>query len=143
MGYTHFFYKQRFCFNSTSVLVNFLMNLTSNIVYALLNTNKHNILRHFLCLVYLFQCLDLGLFMSYLCDLFFIIVFFFILINHIFSLKQTHLIFCTFFRTCPTFFGWSHGWSKRIILTKQKLSLRLLLNPLSANFTKWSNRSKR
>ena len=74
------------------MLVNVFMNLTSNIVYALLNTNKHIILRHFLCLVYLFQCLDLGLFMSYLCDLFFIIVFFFILINHIFSLKQTHFL---------------------------------------------------
>ena len=45
------------------------------------------ILRHFLCLlVYVSPCLDVGLFMSYLCDLLFF--FTFIIINHIISLKQ-------------------------------------------------------
>ena len=37
-----------------------------------------------------------GLFMSYLCDLFFIFIFIFIITNHIISLKQTHLFFAHF-----------------------------------------------
>ena len=39
------------------------------------------ILRHFLYLLYLRLCLELGLFMSDLCDLFFILIFIFIMIN--------------------------------------------------------------
>ena len=39
------------------------------------------ILRHFLYLPYLCPFLDPGLFMSYLCDLFFIFIFIFIMIN--------------------------------------------------------------
>ena len=45
------------------------------------------ILKHFLHLLYLCPCLDLGLFMSYLCDLFFIFIFIFIKINHIIPRK--------------------------------------------------------
>ena len=41
-------------------------------------------------LVCLCLCLDLGLFMSYLCDLFFIFSLIFIVINHITSFKQTY-----------------------------------------------------
>ena len=52
------------------------------------------ILGHILYLVYL--TLDLGLFMSYLCDLFFISNLIFIPINHILSLKETQLIFVHF-----------------------------------------------
>ena len=52
------------------------------------------ILWHFLCLVYLCPCLALRPFMSYLCHLFFISIF--ILINHIISLKQSHVIFLHF-----------------------------------------------
>ena len=51
------------------------------------------ILRHILYLVYFCPCLGLGLFMSYLCDLCDIFIFslIFIVIDHITSLKQTHL----------------------------------------------------
>ena len=52
------------------------------------------ILGHILYLVYL--TLDLGLFMSYLCDLFFISSLIFIPVNHILSLKETQLIFVHF-----------------------------------------------
>ena len=51
------------------------------------------ILRQILYSAYLCPCLDLGLFMLYLCDLFFILSLIFIVINHITSLKQTHLFF--------------------------------------------------
>ena len=44
-------------------------------------------------LVYLCLCIDLALFMSYLCDLFSIFSLIFIVINHITSLKQMHLFF--------------------------------------------------
>ena len=42
------------------------------------------ILRHFLYLLHLCPCLDLGLFISYLYALFFIFIFIFITINRIF-----------------------------------------------------------
>ena len=57
------------------------------------------ILRHILYLVYLSPFPGLGIFMLYLCDLILIFNLFFIAINSISSIKQTHLIFCTFFRT--------------------------------------------
>ena len=44
------------------------------------------ILRHFLYLLYLYPCLDLGLFMSYLCNIFFI----FFMINRIMELPWSH-----------------------------------------------------
>ena len=54
------------------------------------------ILRHILYLVYLCPCLDLCKFMSYLCDLLFILSLIFSFINHLTSLKQTHLFFVHF-----------------------------------------------
>ena len=48
-------------------------------------------LEHFLFLIHLCPCLDLCLFMSHLCDLYFILSLSFIVINHIVSLKHTHL----------------------------------------------------
>ena len=53
-------------------------------------------LSHILYLVYLYLCLDLGLFMSYLCDLFYIFSLVFIVINHVTSFKQTYLFFVHF-----------------------------------------------
>ena len=54
------------------------------------------ILRHSLYLVYFCSCLGLGTFMSCLCDLLFIFSLIFIVINHITSLRQTHLFFVHF-----------------------------------------------
>ena len=53
-------------------------------------------MRYFLYLLYLYKCLDPGLFMSNLCDLFFILIFVFIMINHIILRIQTSLFFCMF-----------------------------------------------
>ena len=50
-----------------------------------------------LYLVYSCSCLRrLGLFISYLCDLFFFFSLIFIAINHVTSLKQKHLLFVYF-----------------------------------------------
>ena len=54
------------------------------------------ILRHILYLVYLRPCLALGLFMSYLCDLFSIFCLIFVAINHITLFKPTYLLFVHF-----------------------------------------------
>ena len=54
------------------------------------------LMRYILCLVYLCTCLGLGLFMSYLCDLFFILSLNFISISYITSLKQKQLFFYLF-----------------------------------------------
>ena len=53
------------------------------------------ILRHILYLAYLCLFLGLGLFMSYLCDLFYIFSIFFVVINHMTSFRQT-LVFLIF-----------------------------------------------
>ena len=54
------------------------------------------ILRQALYLIYLCPCLGLSLFMLYLWDLFFIFSIIFIVIDHITTLRQTHLFFLHF-----------------------------------------------
>ena len=70
------------------------------------------ILSHILYLLYLCPCLDLGLFMSHLCDLCFIFVLISIVINHITSFKQTCSVFCTLFTMSPIFLD-SNGVEER------------------------------
>ena len=56
------------------------------------------ILRQTLYFLYLCPCLSLRLFMSYLCNLFFISSLILIVINHMYNVIKTHaLAFCTFF----------------------------------------------
>ena len=100
----------------------------------LLNTNKH----HYTETLLIFTiCLDLGLFMLYISDLFFIFIFIFTMVNHIISLIQTYLLFCLFFRICSIIFGWSRGWRMWIIFKYQKANLRVLLSIsfIFANFS--------
>ena len=54
------------------------------------------IARHFLYLIYVCPFLSLGQFMSYLCNLVVIVSLIFSVINHITSLKLTHLFFAQF-----------------------------------------------
>ena len=70
---------------------------------VLFNTYKHH---HTEILLYMCQYLDLGLFMSYRCDLFFFFIFIFSMINRIISWIQTHFFFCLLFRICPITFEW-------------------------------------
>ena len=55
------------------------------------------ILRRFLYLLYLCLCLDLGLFMSCLYDLFFIFIIIFIMVNRIISRIQEHTCSAAYF----------------------------------------------
>ena len=67
-------------------------------------------------------CLDVDLFMTYRCDLFF--SFTLIIINQIISLKQTHLFFANFFRIHPIIFRnqkKAKERKKQIIFKKQNL----------------------
>ena len=88
------FYKQRVFFNSAPVLLNFFMNWASNVAW--MYAYNHHYTETHLHLVYLCPCLRLGLFVSYLCALFFIFSLIFSLINHITLLKQTHLFLVHF-----------------------------------------------
>ena len=77
------------------MLLNFVMNWPENIAYVLLITNKHHHAKiHFIFGICL--CLSVGLFMSYICNLFYFHSLIFIVINHKISLKQTHLFFTCF-----------------------------------------------
>ena len=74
-------YKQRFFFNSALVLLTFFMNRASNVAQVLFNIYKHQHTETLCNLLYLCPCLELDLFMSYICDLFFIYIFIFIIIT--------------------------------------------------------------
>ena len=96
---TRFFIKETAFFQlSLNVAQLFSMNFkwTSNVVRCSSIHITMIILRDILHLVYLGPCLGLGLFMSYLCDLFLISSPIFITINHLTSLKQTDLFFVHF-----------------------------------------------
>ena len=92
-------------FNTASVLLNFSWLELQMLLRCCLIHISIMILRHVLYLLCLCPCLDLGLFMSYLCDLFFIFIFIFIMINSVISSAKTRLRFCLFFRLCPIIFG--------------------------------------
>ena len=106
------FFINNVFFQLTSVLLNFSINLASNIAKKVCLIHVDILLWHFLDLVCLCLCLRQGLFVSYRCDLFFINIplkFFkgclpqillgslMNTLSHIFSLKQTiaflHILF--------------------------------------------------
>ena len=92
--YTLFFISNAF-FNWASALLTFFMNRAS-ILLSLIHHLTITVLTNILYLVYLSKCLDLGLFVSYLCNLFFIFSLIVISINNISPLKQTYLLFVYF-----------------------------------------------
>ena len=103
---TRFFHKQRFfsfqpqcCLTSSWIELQLLLRCC--LIYIRIIT-----VRHFLYLLYLRPCVDLCLFMSYLCDPIFIFIFIFIMIHRIISWIRTHLFFFFLFsRIYPFIFG--------------------------------------
>ena len=95
-----FFIKKHFFFSAqpqccwTFSWIELQILLRCSLIYIIIMK-----LRHFLCWVYLCQCLDLSLFMLYLCDLFFI----FIMINHLILRVKACLLFYLSFWMCPVF----------------------------------------
>ena len=105
-SYTRFFYKQRF-FSTQSQCCLTLSWIELQMLFRCCLINKGIIIvRHIIHLLYLRPCLHLGLFMLYLCDLFFIFIVIFIMFNRIISWIQTHLFFSLLFRMCPITFEW-------------------------------------
>ena len=134
--YIHaFFYKQRFFFQLSLCCLTFSwIELQMLLTCCLIHISI--IPRHFLYLLYLCPCQELGVFMSYLGDLFFIFIFIFIMINRKISWIQRNLFSCLFFRICLIILGWWRGWNMRIIFKYQKFNLRVLrsLCLIFANF---------
>ena len=75
------FYEQRFFATQPQCCLTFSWIGLQMLLRCCLIHISVIILRHFLYLLYLCPCLDLGLFLSYICDLFFIFIFIFIMIN--------------------------------------------------------------
>ena len=84
-----FFYKQRFFSTPPQCCLTFPWIQLRMLLSCCLVHVSIIILRQFLYLLYLCLFLDLGLFMSFLCNLFFISIFIFIMINCIISWIQT------------------------------------------------------
>ena len=75
---------------SATVFLNILMNWSSNVAYALFNTNRHHLTDIFFMIFSIFLsrlCLDL--FISNLCGSFFIIIFIFSIFNNISFSRHT------------------------------------------------------
>ena len=92
---TFFFYKQHFFSTQPQCCLTISWIEPQMLLRCCLAYTIIIMLRHILHLVYLCPCPDLGLFMSYLCDIFFIFSLTFIKIN-IILLKQTQLFFAHF-----------------------------------------------
>ena len=105
-GITCFFYKQRFFSIQPKCCVTFSWIDLQMLLRCCLIHVSMIILRHVLYLLFSCPCLDLGLFMSYLCDLFFFFIFIFVIINRIISWIQTHLFFFLFIEYVLLLFGW-------------------------------------
>ena len=107
------FYKQRFfqCFFQPHCCLTFSWTKLQILLRCCLNTYLTIILlRHIFYLVYLYPCLGLGLFMSYLCDLFFIFRLIFITIfvglAHKELIINRRICFVYSFRIFPIIFAW-------------------------------------
>ena len=98
-----FFYKQRFSFflSQPHCCLTFSWIELQMLLRCCLIHKSIIILRHFLYLLHLCTCLDLGLFMSCQCDLILFFIFILIKINRLILWTQRHLFFCLFFRMCP------------------------------------------
>ena len=97
------FHKQRFFSTQRQCCLTFSWTEHQMLLRSCLIHITIIISRNILYLVYSCPCLGLGLFMSYLCDLFFFFSLIFIVINHITSLKQMHLLFVQFLEYLPLF----------------------------------------
>ena len=84
------------------------MNLASNV--ALIMLISIIILGHFLHLLYLFPCPDLGLFMLRLCDVIFIFILIFIMIN---LMNTDTLVLLLIFQNISYYF-WMIMWRKNV-----------------------------
>ena len=91
-----FFYKQRFVSTQPQCCLTFSLIEHQMLLRCCLIHITTITLRLILYLVYLCPCPGVGLFMSYLYDLFFIFSLIFIVIYYIISFKQTYLFFVHF-----------------------------------------------
>ena len=80
-----FFISNTFFFNSASWLLKTFSWIELQMLLRCCLIHKNVILREFLYLLYLSPCIFLGLFLSYLCDLFFIFILIFMMITRLIS----------------------------------------------------------
>ena len=133
---TPFLCKQRFFSNQRLCCLTFFMNQASKVAQMLINADKHRHTQTLFIFSSLYLCLDQGLFMSFLCDLFLFRIFIFIITNLIISLKQIHMFFAHFFRIYPIiFFMWmkkANGLQIGIVHPQGIAQLFLNFVPISA-----------
>ena len=111
-----FFYKHRFFSTQPQCCLTFpWMSFKCCLGVAWYIWYKHHHTETLFIFTIFGPCLDLGGFMLYLCNLFFIFIVILIMINRIIWWLQTHLFFCLFFRVCPIIFGCQRGWRMWII----------------------------
>ena len=108
---THFSYKQHLFSTQPQGCLTFSWIELQMLLRLLLNTCKHHYTEPLFYILYLWPCLDqatlnLDLLMLHLCDIFFIFIFLFIVIDRVMSWINTRSLFCSFFRICPIIFGW-------------------------------------
>ena len=100
----HAFYKQRFFLTQSQCCLTFSWMELQMLLRCCLIHISIITLGYFLYLLFLCPCLGLGLFMSYLCDLFFIFILIFIKINRMNT--DTLVLLLIFQDMFPIIFGW-------------------------------------
>ena len=103
--YKHFFSKQHLFSAQLQCCLNFSWIELQMLLSCCLIHIAIIILSHILYLVYLYPCLDLGLFMSYLCDLF---IYFSFPASFLFPLILVQRLPCFLYilKIYPIIFGW-------------------------------------
>ena len=91
----HFFFKQRIFLNSTSALLNFLMNKRQMLLKCCLLHIDMILPKHATFCIFVFMSASRSINYIILYDLSFIMIFNFIAINHIISGTQPHLLIWT------------------------------------------------
>ena len=114
-----FFCKQRFFSTQPQCCLTFSWTELQMLLRCCLMHKNIIMLIHFLHLLYLCPCLDLGLVMIYFS---FLSLFPLWLVLWI----QTHLFFCLQFKICPNIFRWEGEWKMWLIFQYQKFSFRVL-----------------
>ena len=83
-------------------------------------------LRDFFYLLYLCSCLQLGLFLTYLCDLFYFHICFHD--NYSYNLMNTDIHVLLLILQSMSYYSWMIVWVKNIIFKQHKFSFRVLLS---------------
>ena len=110
ISYTRFFWKATLVSTQLQCCLTFSWVELQMLLRCCLIHKSIITLKHFLYLLYLRPCLDLGLFLLYLCDLIFIFILIFVMINR---MNTDTLVLLLIFQNM-SYYLWMITWMKNV-----------------------------